>query len=145
MRTLPDLNIWLALSLAHHHHHALAMGWLDGAEEAVSIAFCRATQQGLLRLLTTDALFGPLGLSALRNTEAWNVQETWLSDGRICFAQEPARLHEHWRHFAAVPSRSPKLWMDAYLAAFAVAGGYRLITTDKAFKQFKGLNVLLLK
>ena len=39
---------------------------------------------------------------------------------------------------------SPKLWMDAYLAAFAIAGDCQLVTTDKAFKQFKGLNLLLL-
>jgi predicted nucleic acid-binding protein len=30
--------------------------------------------------------------------------------------------------------------MDAYLAAFAMAGGYQLVTADKAFKQFKGLD-----
>jgi predicted nucleic acid-binding protein len=34
--------------------------------------------------------------------------------------------------------------MDAYLAAFAVAGTYQLVTTDKAFKQFKGLDLNLL-
>jgi predicted nucleic acid-binding protein len=34
--------------------------------------------------------------------------------------------------------------MDAYLAAFAITGGYQLVTTDKAFKQFKGLNLLIL-
>lgn len=34
---------------------------------------------------------------------------------------------------------SPKVVMDAYLAAFAVAGGYRLVTLDRAFVQFKGL------
>ena len=39
---------------------------------------------------------------------------------------------------------SPKLWMDAYLAAFTVAGGYQLVTTDKGFKQFKGLDILVL-
>ncbi len=36
-------------------------------------------------------------------------------------------------------------WADAYLAAVAITGGYRLVTTDKVFKQFKGLNALVLK
>jgi uncharacterized protein len=34
--------------------------------------------------------------------------------------------------------------MDAYLAAFAIAGGHQLVTTDKAFKQFQGLDLLVL-
>jgi hypothetical protein len=34
--------------------------------------------------------------------------------------------------------------MDAYLAAFAVARGCRLVTTDAASKQFRDLDVLLL-
>jgi predicted nucleic acid-binding protein len=34
--------------------------------------------------------------------------------------------------------------MDAYLAAFALTGGYRMVTTDAAFKQFGGLDLRLL-
>jgi predicted nucleic acid-binding protein len=34
--------------------------------------------------------------------------------------------------------------MDAYLASFALAGGYRMVTTDAAFKQFAGLDVELI-
>jgi predicted nucleic acid-binding protein len=37
-----------------------------------------------------------------------------------------------------------KLWADAYLAAFAMSAGHQLVTTDKGFKQFKGLDVLVL-
>jgi len=35
-------------------------------------------------------------------------------------------------------------WMDAYLAAFALAGGYRMVTTDAAFEQFGGLDLKVL-
>ena len=31
-----------------------------------------------------------------------------------------------------------------YLAGFALAGGYRMVTTDTAFKQFPGLDLELL-
>jgi len=34
--------------------------------------------------------------------------------------------------------------MDAYLAAFAVSGGYRLVTNDSAYHQFAGLNLMVL-
>jgi predicted nucleic acid-binding protein len=34
--------------------------------------------------------------------------------------------------------------MDAYLAAFAITAGLRLVTTDTAFRQFAGLDHLIL-
>ncbi len=37
---------------------------------------------------------------------------------------------------------SPKLRMDAYLAAFALTAAYLMVTTDVAFRQFAGLEVL---
>ena len=39
---------------------------------------------------------------------------------------------------------SPRLWTDAYLAAFALAGGHRLVTFDQDFLRFPGLEVLRL-
>ena len=57
---------------------------------------------------------------------------------------EPRGLETQWKKLAGGPWPSPKLWMDAYLAAFAMAGGYQIVTTDKAFKQFKLLDLVLL-
>jgi predicted nucleic acid-binding protein len=34
--------------------------------------------------------------------------------------------------------------MDAYLAAFALAGRFRMVTTDAAFRQFGELDLMLL-
>jgi predicted nucleic acid-binding protein len=34
--------------------------------------------------------------------------------------------------------------MDAYLAAFALAGGHQMVTNDTAFRQFSGLDLVLL-
>lgn len=45
---LPDVNVWLALSLPGHVHQPAAQAWLDGTEEV--LWFCRASQQGFLRL-----------------------------------------------------------------------------------------------
>lgn len=35
--------------------------------------------------------------------------------------------------------------VDAWLAAFAMASCFEMVTTDKAFKQFKGLQLWLLQ
>lgn len=37
-----------------------------------------------------------------------------------------------------------KVWMDAYLAAFAQAAGARLVTNDVAFRAYPILDVVLI-
>ena len=38
-----------------------------------------------------------------------------------------------------------RLWADAYLAAFAMVGTFRLVTFDRDFTRFSGLELLHLK
>ena len=64
---LPDVNIWLALTLSGHSQHPVARSWLDGQEALTSIFFCRATQQGLVRLLTTVEVLAGFGIPPLTN------------------------------------------------------------------------------
>jgi len=142
LRWLPDVNIWLALSLPDHVHHKKALEWMGA--DADPIFFCRASQQGLLRLLTTAAVLSPYKLAPLSNRQALLRMREMLDADRILMADEPLRIEPDWERFASSVLASPKLWMDAYLAAFAITGGYRIVTTDKGFKQFKGLNALVL-
>lgn len=140
MRYLPDVNLWVALCIPTHTFHRVAMERSEADQRHV-LHLCRYTQQGLLRLLTTSAVTYPYGLRPLTNREAVQRMDGLLSHERFPFAEEPSGTQEQWFTFANVRTASPKLWMDAYLAAFAVVGGYRLMTSDKAFKQFKGLDV----
>lgn len=94
--------------------------------------------------MTTSAVAAPYGILPLTNKGAWSVYEGFLGSDRIAWVDEPSDLESHWKKLATRNVASPKLWMDAYLAAFAIAGGFQLVTTDKAFKQFKGLDLLLL-
>ncbi len=143
---LCDSNVWLALALSRHVHHSCARAWLEGVEDPVRILFCRATQQAFLRLLTNASVLAPYGSPPLSNAEAWAVYDALIGDERIVFQEEePAGLELQWKTFALRDTASPKLWMDAYLAAFALTATYRLVTTDGAFKQFSGLNLLLLR
>lgn len=142
---LPDVNIWLALALSGHSHHQAARKWLDGQQKAGSIFFCRATQQGLVRLVSTAEVMTCYGIPPLANREAWDVIESFMEDDRIGFANEPAGVEEVWKNLAIRDTHSPKLWMDAWLAAFAKASGFEMVTTDKAFKQFKGLQLGLIE
>ena len=141
---LPDVNIWLGLTLSKHPHHRAARAWLDGAEEKSSLFICRATQQGLVRLLTTAEVLAAYGNPPLSNREAWEVYERFMEDERVAFLHEPEGVEETWRGLAIRDTNSPKLWMDAWLAALALHSGLQMVTTDKAFSQFKRLNLLVL-
>ncbi len=141
---LPDSNVWLALTLRGHRLHQGVMAWLSTRTSRGSVLFCRATQQAMLRLLTTAAVLNPYGNPPLSNAQAWEVYQSMRADPRIGFAHEPPDLEAAWSALALRPSASPKLWMDAYLAAFASAAGYRLVTIDTAFRQFGNLDLELL-
>ncbi len=142
---LCDSNVWLALALSRHAHHALAREWFEGVEVASSVFFCRATQQTFLRLLTNAAVLSPYGNPPLTNRQAWEAYDALLADDRVVFrAAEPVGIEAQWKRFARRDTASPKLWMDAYLAAFALASGYRMVTMDRAFNQFDGIDLKLL-
>ena len=138
---LPDVNIWLALALSGHTHHRAARKWLDGQQTRAGILFCRATQQGLVRVLTSPAVLSGYGLPPLTNRQAWGVFEQFMADDRFALAVEPFGIEDLWKDFSLRESPSPKLWMDAWLAAFAIASGLQLVTIDKAFTQFTGLDL----
>jgi toxin-antitoxin system PIN domain toxin len=142
---LCDSNVWLALAILQHPLHSTALRWFDHVTEPSTVYFCRATQQSFLRLLTNAAVLSPIGNPPLTNRQAWSVYEELLSDDRIEIEyREPPELDIHWLPYTLRDTASPKLWMDAYLAAFARAGGYRFVTTDRAFSQFAGLDLILI-
>jgi uncharacterized protein len=142
--TLLDSNMWLALTLPGHPCHDVARSWVRDECPPDRFLFCRATQQSFLRSVTTEAVLRPTGNPPLANAEAWNLYRSLLADPRVGFAREPDGLDETWQRLGARDTASPKAWMDAYLAAFAISGGYRLVTTDLAFRDFDGLDLVLL-
>jgi len=125
---LPDVNVWLALASRRHAHAPLSGGWLNSIPSG-EIVFCRVTQLGLLRLLTNESV---MGSDVLSSRDAWRTYRTILADERIQFAPEPFSLEPEWRRLTAQDRPTPKIWTDAYLAAFARAGGLRLVTLDQA-------------
>ena len=62
----------------------------------------------------------------------------------VAIADESMEFNKAWRTLSALPTSSPKVWMDSYLAAFAISNGYTLVTFDKGFVQYPGLKFELL-
>ena len=88
---------------------------------------------GLLRLVTNETV---MQNDVLTSREAWRVYRTILADERVSFLSEPFNLESEWRKMTRqIISRdrpTPKVWTDAYLAAFAKTGELRLVTLDRA-------------
>ncbi len=144
MNALPDSNIWLALIMEVHEMHEPVKNWFFSIPESGSLYFNRATQQSFLRLLTTSAVWTPYRSSPLTNSSAWRIYQDLFSRPQIGFLGEENGVEDQWRRYGVRTTASPKLWMDAYLAAFAVAADLVLVTTDKAFKKYKGCTVELI-
>jgi toxin-antitoxin system PIN domain toxin len=143
MRYLCDSNVFLALAVEQHVHHPVAANWFEALTEGNTALFCRATRISFLRLLTQKIApdFVPLS-----NREAWSALDRLMADDATGFETEPPGLDGVWRQLTDGDTSAPKLWMDAYLAAFAITGGLRMVTFDKDFRNFEshGLDLLLL-
>jgi toxin-antitoxin system PIN domain toxin len=144
--TLFDTSVWLAATFDQHPAHRVARQALREATATNPAVFCRATQQSYLRLISTAALVKAYGVQPLTNKNAMLALDQLQALPQVAWQSEPAGVFEFWRRLAALESASPKVWMDAYLAAFAMAAGLRLLTLDKDFKSFTpiGLNLALL-
>jgi predicted nucleic acid-binding protein len=53
-------------------------------------------------------------------------------------------LETHWRNLTQGQSFSTKVWNDAYLAAFALAAGLKMITFDQAFAKYPNIKSTIL-
>ena len=136
MPTLCDVNVLLALVTDRHAHHATAVRWLDSvaASEAV---ICRVAQTGLLRLLNNPVVMRE---DVLDTTACWALWRRLLEDERIQFAlTEPPGLDAAFERFTSGQAFSPRLWTDAYLAAYALTGSLLLVTFDRGVRRFSAL------
>jgi uncharacterized protein len=140
MSTLCDVNFLLAACYERHIHHPAALEWLNEQDE-LSIIICRNTQLGLLRLLCNASVMEE---DVCSFAQAWAIYDKILGDERFDFSAEPEGLERFLREFTSSGNISPKIWQDAYLAAFARSTKAHLVTFDHGFKQFDGLKLTLL-
>lgn len=141
MAFLADVNFLVALLHARHVASARAVAWLEQQNEPASILICRVAQMGVLRILTNPAWLKEDVQPAAAIWEAWDLL---LADDRFAQAQEPRHLETTWRLLTRDFPAGKCAETDTYLAAFALAGGHRMLTFDRGFRQFPGLDLALL-
>ncbi|MEI6415619.1 MAG: TA system VapC family ribonuclease toxin [Pseudomonadota bacterium] len=116
------------------------------ATPADPAVFCRSTQQSFLRLASTPALLKAYGAEGLTNRDALVALAALLALPQVCEREEPPGVFALWHRLATCDTASPKVWMDAYLAAFAIVSGLRMVTLDRDFRNFmaQGLDLNLI-
>ena len=80
----------------------------------------------------------------LTQFQAWQVYDRWLEDSRIIYVDEPPTLEPAFRGVTQTNRPANKEWADAYLIGFAQAGGFQLVTLDRAMQQ-KAIGSVLLR
>lgn len=138
MPDLLDSSAWIALGSASHVHRRRALQYWN--EEAVrEIGFCRVTSLALLRYLSNRKI---LAEAALGGAAAWLALRTWLATPGVVMLEEPPGLDDVLERWSGELAISGGHWTDAYLAAFAVASGCRLVSFDGDFARYPGLDFL---
>lgn len=143
---LCDTNVWIAAIFTTHPFHPPARRVLQAATPADPAILCRSTEQSFLRLASTPTLLKAYGAEGLTNRDALVALNALMALPQVHEREEPPGLVILWHRLASRDTASPKVWMDAYLAAFTIAGGLRLVSLDHDFKSFaaQGLDLLLL-
>ena len=137
---LVDINVWVAWAHTRHTDHIPARSWFEkaGPEEA---GWNRFIQLGVMRLLSNSAVMSDAALPA---RTAWLTIQEMARDERVELVNEPAGFEQHFPALLRFPYPTNKLIADAYLAAVAISSSRRLVTFDRGFRQFDGLDLLLL-
>ncbi len=141
MKYLADVNVIFPLLLSRHQHRRKALEWFD-ATAAGDVALCRLARLGVLRLLCTGQVMGP---DVLQPCSALEALEALEADERIVLLHEPEGLDAKLKMLVVSRATTPNLWTDAYLAAFARVAALKLVSFDRGFSKFAGLDFVLLE
>lgn len=139
MTDLPDVNVWLALADENHLHHPRALAYWRG-ESSPSIAFCRVTMLGFLRLSTHPKVLS----RPLAPGEAWDLIHRYRVEAGVVLLDDSWGMDQEFMAFSRRVDFAHHLWTDAYLAALAEFHGCRMVSFDTDFSQFPNLEFLRL-
>jgi len=127
---------------AAHPRSKRAQQWVSGVDDAGVLRVCSISHLASLRILNNPV---PMGADVCKGKEAWAAFDGLMKDNRFNFVEEPEGLRFHLRSLTGMVNYSPKVWQDAYLAALALASGRKLVTFDRGFVSYPGLEVEILE
>ena len=111
--------------------------WEQQAAERV--LFCTVTALGLVRLVRQPKLMGSAVMNA---AEASALLQEFCQQPGVSLAAPEHDGFEVFHQFLRHGDLPARLCTDAYLAALAIANGWRLVSFDRDFERFEGLQWL---
>jgi uncharacterized protein len=143
---LPDINVWLALAIEEHPHHAIARAYWNDLQVSPlaerNLWFCRVTMLGLVRLLSQPKVMGD---GALSLSQAMSVYQGFRAVPGVGLLIDADSTEQCFVSFTGQPDLPNRFCTDAYLAALSESTGARLVTFDEDFKRFELTNCLKLQ
>lgn len=139
---LVDTNVLLNAINADSREHAAALSCLqDGLSDPAGVGFAWLALVGFLRLATRRGILAhPLPID-----DALAVVDAWLAAPHAHLLEATPR---HWpllRRLLVGAGSAGNLTNDAHLAALAIEHGATLVSFDRDFERFAGLDFSLLQ
>ena len=142
LRSIADVNVFLPLLIRAHPAHQAAIDWFDAQPDG-SVGWCLPVELGVLRLLCNPKV---MGRDALAPTRALDVWTTLGANARLAkIDRVPAEHDSYLRRLIAHREPSPDIWTDAWLAALAMSWPCEMVTFDRGFRAFDGVDLRLLE
>ena len=86
-----------------------------------------------------------MGDAVLTAAEASALLETFVQQTGVSHAKPSSEGWDVFHGLIRQPEISPRLCTDAHLAALAITNQWRLVSFDRDFQSFPGLNLLQLR
>jgi len=138
---LPDVNVLLYAVNSAAPQHAAARAALEDAYRKGPVAMVWPALLGFLRLSTRAGILPrPLGIEA-----ALDIVQRWLQHPSTVVAQPTPRHPALLARLLIGLGQGGPIVSDAHLAALAIEHDAVLLTFDRDFERFAGLQVLRLK
>jgi uncharacterized protein len=141
LKSIADVNVFLPMLLPAHPSHPTALEWFNAQPDS-SVGWCLPIQLGVLRLLCNPRVMGRDALAPIRALDVWaalgaNPRLTEIS-------RVPLEHDSHLRRLLANRDPSSNIWTDAWLAALAISLSCEMVTFDRGFRAFEGVELRLL-
>ncbi len=141
MRSIADVNVFLPLLIRAHPAHRAALDWFE-AQPNAGVGWSLPVKLGVLRLLCNPKV---MGSDALAPTAALDVWTALAANPRLSEVNRlPADHETHLWRLLAAREPSPNVWTDAWLAALAICLSCEMVTFDRGFRAFDGVELRLL-
>ena len=88
---------------------------------------------------------GAIGDAALTSAAASALLDQFVQQPGVSYAQPSSEGWDVFHGFMRQADLSPRLCTDAHLAALAITNQWRLVSFDRDFHLFSGLNLLQLR